>query len=515
MTPVQPFFVVGRNEPCPCGSERKYKRCCLNGVEAALRALAAKAERFPNAPGGGRLGAGLQDMLRGMALACALPRDEDLGERPLSVEKAARLLDEVVAALEAEDEARLEGFQQDLVRLLQEDDELRELRFWPDDVEAAAERAGPEKSPEAVLRPLVTPDQADDAAWGMVAALRRPGRTDDQLRALTWGLLNAALTFHFPLEDNALWRAVLHLTLKEVGEFEELVERTIPPEGNLAGTPPDAAAGAASEATPTAAPGAVGGMPEAQPATLSEAALNAPGKAPDAAPEAGAADPLRAAYEYVEEHPIVDRHLSRIYSERVRPAVSALESGAIPLDIPPYALANSFLSLRGAVFRVLSDVLSYKSLDRVKLSPEEVRQVNAAAWEHDYPLLVPAVTGALESWLDRHGAGAKPELAAAVRRLADTFGSDFLRGERHMFTTIVWLAMSRLWKANPVLAPAAGEQGLPGDGPLTLVGFLTAPDGPERYAAALEASGLPDAAAHVRAAAQRTAAPPPLRSPAQ
>lgn len=24
---------VGRNEPCPCGSGKKFKKCCLNSVE--------------------------------------------------------------------------------------------------------------------------------------------------------------------------------------------------------------------------------------------------------------------------------------------------------------------------------------------------------------------------------------------------------------------------------------------------------------------------------------------------
>ena len=24
---------VGRNDPCPCGSGRKYKKCCLNDLE--------------------------------------------------------------------------------------------------------------------------------------------------------------------------------------------------------------------------------------------------------------------------------------------------------------------------------------------------------------------------------------------------------------------------------------------------------------------------------------------------
>ncbi len=33
-TPVQPVRVkqaVGRNDPCPCGSGKKYKRCCGKG----------------------------------------------------------------------------------------------------------------------------------------------------------------------------------------------------------------------------------------------------------------------------------------------------------------------------------------------------------------------------------------------------------------------------------------------------------------------------------------------------
>jgi|GEM_PF-1493933 len=32
----------GRNDPCPCGSGRKYKRCCLEKDEAAAREARAK-----------------------------------------------------------------------------------------------------------------------------------------------------------------------------------------------------------------------------------------------------------------------------------------------------------------------------------------------------------------------------------------------------------------------------------------------------------------------------------------
>jgi len=34
---------VGRNDPCPCGSGRKYKQCCLPKDEAAAAVARAKA----------------------------------------------------------------------------------------------------------------------------------------------------------------------------------------------------------------------------------------------------------------------------------------------------------------------------------------------------------------------------------------------------------------------------------------------------------------------------------------
>jgi hypothetical protein len=33
---------IGRNDPCPCGSGKKYKQCCLAKDEAAERARRAK-----------------------------------------------------------------------------------------------------------------------------------------------------------------------------------------------------------------------------------------------------------------------------------------------------------------------------------------------------------------------------------------------------------------------------------------------------------------------------------------
>ena len=43
---VNPYRDVGRNDPCPCGSGKKFKKCCLDKVEAAARA-ADVDERLP------------------------------------------------------------------------------------------------------------------------------------------------------------------------------------------------------------------------------------------------------------------------------------------------------------------------------------------------------------------------------------------------------------------------------------------------------------------------------------
>ena len=39
VTAPRRFSKVQRNEPCPCGSGRKYKDCCFNKGEAFLRKL--------------------------------------------------------------------------------------------------------------------------------------------------------------------------------------------------------------------------------------------------------------------------------------------------------------------------------------------------------------------------------------------------------------------------------------------------------------------------------------------
>ena len=48
--PDHPSRSLGRNDPCHCGSGRKYKQCCLDKDEAALREARAKAQAEAPAP---------------------------------------------------------------------------------------------------------------------------------------------------------------------------------------------------------------------------------------------------------------------------------------------------------------------------------------------------------------------------------------------------------------------------------------------------------------------------------
>lgn len=50
---------VGRNQPCPCGSGKKYKQCCLDADEAA-RVAALPAQ--PTGPPVGKFGFGNYDI---------------------------------------------------------------------------------------------------------------------------------------------------------------------------------------------------------------------------------------------------------------------------------------------------------------------------------------------------------------------------------------------------------------------------------------------------------------------
>jgi tetratricopeptide (TPR) repeat protein len=77
---------LGRNDPCPCGSGKKYKKCCLAENEAAEReqhaqAEAARAERASASP------PSLREIKE--AIAASLAGSEDVADELTIVSNAA------------------------------------------------------------------------------------------------------------------------------------------------------------------------------------------------------------------------------------------------------------------------------------------------------------------------------------------------------------------------------------------------------------------------------------------
>jgi hypothetical protein len=145
-------MTIGRNDPCPCGSGKKYKRCCMARDEAAERAHDELGLPLPSAGGGRRSGVWQVDLA---ALGGRI-RD-DPAARPavvLVVEDGVVLDADVTSAPPAEAEAVAAELEEAVARV------ARRTGGWPRRVEVREEE---------VARRL-----ADALASREVEVVRRP-----------------------------------------------------------------------------------------------------------------------------------------------------------------------------------------------------------------------------------------------------------------------------------------------------------------------------------------------------
>jgi hypothetical protein len=92
---------VGRNDSCPCGSGKKFKRCCLEQVEkeGGVTRLTAERDRLlAEGEIAGREGRELAALKRAAAEAVALKELERRSESVLDLIKAGRIEDAETAA---------------------------------------------------------------------------------------------------------------------------------------------------------------------------------------------------------------------------------------------------------------------------------------------------------------------------------------------------------------------------------------------------------------------------------
>jgi hypothetical protein len=200
---LKELFAPGRNDPCPCGSGLKYKRCCQGAVQEYRAALRDGA--------GPEAAAAMPRLLDAVALACGLkPAGGD----------ALPAVEEAVAALRGcytelanpEKEPDYEEILNRLVAVLRRRRELRLLRFSPARLAALAEEG--EARGLRLVRQLVTPEFPAEASVAFARSFRAAAGDAD-------ALLAAATALYCLLEardTDVVGSAVLRATVEDLEE---------------------------------------------------------------------------------------------------------------------------------------------------------------------------------------------------------------------------------------------------------------------------------------------------------
>ncbi|GEA16614.1 hypothetical protein E308F_28600 [Moorella sp. E308F] len=181
------IYQVERNDFCPCGSGRKYKKCCLPAVEEATRAVGREVGQGLTAHG--------QEVLATVGFICGLKWSEET--KPLELSRVGRLLKE---AWEEEDNASekafgdfLENIRNNYIRLLQEKPRLRMTRIPPDILlEIEAHQESEEELKECLAQVVAEMVNDDDFISGCIIdiaySLHYDSYTDEEMKTLLSGL---------------------------------------------------------------------------------------------------------------------------------------------------------------------------------------------------------------------------------------------------------------------------------------------------------------------------------------
>jgi len=205
---VKELFALGRNDPCPCGSGRKHKRCCQ---EAVQRFRAALRE------GLGPVAAAMPHLLDVLALICGVRAEAGAAPPPGVEEVTAALRHCHAEMLDPDREPDYGRIVHRLTAVLRQRRELRLLRFSIARLSPLMKEGGP-TGPDLV-RELATGDFATRAVLAFARAFRAAAGDAETLRA-------AAIALYCLLEARdaeLVGAAVLRATMEDWGEAEALV----------------------------------------------------------------------------------------------------------------------------------------------------------------------------------------------------------------------------------------------------------------------------------------------------
>lgn len=220
------YVDFGRNEPCPCGSGKKFKRCCREAVEKLMFRWSSRG-RWPWIS---------PQLQKALSLVCGLPPAEGEAPPPVSaIEQALDNLAETVFAKEDEDELIDAMFSkwEIFAAMLEEGECFEDLRFPEEAVESfledLEEKLGSmneepddeeveeffEREMDRLLPRLVNRQMTEGLAWKLIKAMRREALDPEKQSAIILTLLTC-------LEGgvNPVWEIIFRISVSEA-ELED------------------------------------------------------------------------------------------------------------------------------------------------------------------------------------------------------------------------------------------------------------------------------------------------------
>lgn len=443
------FFKFERNELCPCGSGKKYKKCCLSTVSEAISHFDDSWKRV------------FSGLAEAMGMVCGLDAAEE--ETIPEPDRVNKIVKQATAILENEDENEaayeLTRRLNTLAKFFREEKMLIGNLFPYEQVEdlmikIETSLPGEEENPdfesiiedlsEEYLPQVVDKQKAEDMAWCFLDLLRSREWDDWSLECLSTGLM---LSLEENVLANPLWDLVLHVSLeknaKAMAEMEEL-------------------------------------------------------RAKFKNKEEDAAQLLE---DYIKDNPIMHGYWSRKIWADAAQALTAIETGELPVKMPLHSVLGSFVCTVDFAGKLKEKELKKDSLDNIidkllnqknEYSIELLKLLIKKGIILDLDIFLKHMNEFLDRWI-KEGEGTE-DLKTSAATLLININMGVLPAQLHMLENIYIKTFLNATKNIPVTLPAFE------DTPALTLDWekLNSRDGMEKYAAYLDKAGEKEAGSHVR-----------------
>ncbi|KUK09981.1 MAG: hypothetical protein XD50_1725 [Clostridia bacterium 41_269] len=457
------YFHFERNEPCPCMSGRKYKKCCISRLENYYQRFKILREWLE------------PEFAEALAAVCGLPAEENEHVPEVAeIDEALELIER--GFWEEEDEENSFDFIYntliDFINMLASDGNFRHIRFGMKEIEdfmsfldAKIETLEKEpgedelevlfrKAMEEWLPKVISEEDSEDLAWAIFEGLRKRKYPLNERTALVTAFM-VCLQSKKPL-DNPIWEAIVRVSLDEVIKIQKELERLKDEKE--------------------------GGRKIEEDREVVAAATEIE--------------------HLIEKYPLLREDVSNRILSMAEPALKAIGINKINFELPAYAVLGGLLTIFNKVRSLVN--LKEKFFEWLESAGfqnggKEIGEIFydaifKNAWETDYDIFIAATNRFFEEWLTGKEKSADKELRDSVKKLMSAVGDSHFASTFMIHVFLYSKGILSVLERGKIALAEWGDTEGPG---IDFEDLLT-PEGLEIYAGYLNEKGNVSAAEHVR-----------------